>query len=209
MFIFDLDGTLIDSNGVWGDVDVEFLARRGLTVTAEYQETVGRSIFPVAAEYTRAYYGLEDDPRAIMDEWHALAAHHYHHTIPLKPGAKAFLSRCQRAGIPMVLFTAGVPELTRAALKRLELEHFFTQLVFAQEIGLEKHHPDCFARLCRIIGAPPEACTLFDDSPSNCATARAAGMTVVGVQDRFYDHRREELLTVCHRYVRRLDEYEL
>lgn len=209
MFVFDLDGTLIDSNGVWGEVDVEFLARRGLTVTQEYQETVGRSIFPVAAQYTREYYGLEDSPESIMDEWHDLAAHHYFHTIPAKPGAVEFLTRCRAAGIPMALFTAGVPALTRAALARLGLTHFFDHLVFAQEIGLEKHHPRCFEQLCGIIGVSPEECTLFDDSPSNCATARAAGMTAVGVQDRFYDHRREEMLSVCHRFVHRLDEYEL
>ena len=48
LYIFDLDGTLIDSNGLWMEVDVEFLARRGLAPTAEYEAVVARSIFPVA-----------------------------------------------------------------------------------------------------------------------------------------------------------------
>lgn len=209
MFIFDLDGTLIDSNGVWGEVDVDFLARRGLEPTLEYQEAMGRSIFPIAAHYTRDYYGLEDSAESIMAEWHELAADHYAHTIPMKPGVEEFLRRCSQKGIPMALFTAGVPALCRAALERLGLDHYFSHLIFAQEIGLEKHDPRCFDKLCQLIGVPPEECTLFDDSPSNCATARAAGMTVVGVYDRFYAYRHEEMQAACHRFVSRLDEFEL
>ena len=46
MYLFDFDGTLVDSNGVWVEIDNGFLARRGLTPTREYSDTVGHSIFP-------------------------------------------------------------------------------------------------------------------------------------------------------------------
>lgn len=206
MYIFDLDGTLIDSNGIWGEVDDEFLARRGLKTTPEYQDMVGRAIFPTAAQYTREYYGIEDSPEDIMAEWHSLAEHHYRHTIPLKPGAKELLAKCKAEGIPLALFTASVPALCRAATDRLGLTDCFDHMVFAQEIGLEKHDPRCFTRLSEILGVPPEDCTLFDDSPANCATARAAGMAAVGVYDRFYAHRQEELKATCNRYVNSLEE---
>ena len=94
LYIFDLDGTLIDSNGLWMEVDVEFLARRGLAPTAEYEAVVARSIFPVAAAYTKEYYRLSDSPADIMAEWEALAAVHYRETVALKPGARALLEQC-------------------------------------------------------------------------------------------------------------------
>ena len=53
MYIFDLDGTITDSNGLWVEVDREFLARRGLAMTREYEDVVGRAIFPVAGRVTR------------------------------------------------------------------------------------------------------------------------------------------------------------
>ena len=68
MYIFDLDGTLTDSNGLWGAVDDEFLARRGLKSTPEYTEMVGHAIVPTAAQYTRDYYGLDESPESIMAE---------------------------------------------------------------------------------------------------------------------------------------------
>ena len=67
MKLFDLDGTLIDSNGIWVDVDLRFLGRHGLTPTEEYTYAVGHSIFPVAAEFTRDYYGLDLTPEEIME----------------------------------------------------------------------------------------------------------------------------------------------
>ena len=206
MYIFDLDGTLLDSNGLWGDVDDEFLARRGLKTTDEYREIVGRAIFPTAAQYTREYYGLDEDPQAIMDEWEELARHHYAHLVPLKPGAVQALESCRKQGIPTALFTACRAPLCMAALRRYNLEHYFDHIVFAEDIGLEKRDPRCFTRLCEIVGANPADCTFFDDSPHNCATARAAGMRVIGVYDDFYSHQQEELKAACHRHIHSLEE---
>lgn len=69
MYLFDFDGTLVDSNGVWVEIDNGFLARRGLTPTREYSDTVGHSIFPIAAQFTKDYYCLDMTPEAIMAEW--------------------------------------------------------------------------------------------------------------------------------------------
>lgn len=206
MYIFDLDGTITDSNSLWLEVDDEFLARRGLKTTLEYRDMVGRAIFPTAAEYTMEYYHLDESPQAIMDEWEELARHHYAHLVPLKPGALELLRRCRQAGTPTALFTACRKPLCETVLRRFELESCFDHIVFAEEIGLEKRDPRCFTRLCELIGARPEDCTFFDDSPANCATARAAGMTVIGVYDDFYAHRQEELKAACTRYVHSLEE---
>ena len=69
MLLFDMDGTLIDSNGVWKDVDREFLARRGLPYTHEYYEGVAHTIPPLAAKFTKAYYYLEESCEEIIAEW--------------------------------------------------------------------------------------------------------------------------------------------
>ena len=55
MYLFDMDGTLIDSNGVWKNVDREFLSRRGLAYTHAYYEGVAHTIFPLAAKFTKEF----------------------------------------------------------------------------------------------------------------------------------------------------------
>ena len=141
MYLFDFDGTLVDSNGVWVEIDNGFLARRGLTPTREYSDTVGHSIFPIAAQFTKDYYCLDMTPEAIMAEWLDMARDAYARQVPMKPGAEAFLARCAAAGEPMALLTACVPELCRAALARHRLEGYFRQIIFVQELGLEKRNP--------------------------------------------------------------------
>lgn len=206
MYIFDLDGTITDTNGLWIEVDREFLSRRGLANTPEYEKVVSRSIYPIAAQFTRDYYHLPDTPESIMAEWDSLAEHHYRDLAPLKPGAEAFLHQCAAEGRPMAIFTACRPALCRTVLERFGLTGLFRQIVFAEEIGLEKRDPLCFVRLSELLGAPLAECTLFDDSPDNCATAAKAGMDTMGVFDSYYAHRQEELKAVCRRYVRSLEE---
>ncbi len=206
MILFDFDGTLVDSNGVWEEVDNTFLARRGLTPTQEYSETVGHSIFPLAAQFTIDYYHLDTTPQAIMDEWTQLAREAYLSQVPAKPGAAAFLAQCRRQGEPMVLLTACVPAFCRAALERLDLGQYFSQLIFVQELGLLKKDPDTFHRVLADLGAVPEESTLYEDSPGACAAARAAGLTVVGVYDPFYARYEDELRGLCHRYIHSFTE---
>lgn len=206
MYIFDLDGTITDTNGLWIEVDREFLSRRGLTNTPEYERVVSRSIYPIAAQFTKDYYRLPDAPEDIMAEWDALAQRHYRELAPLKPGAEAFLRQCAAQGRPMAVFTACRPALCRAALERFGLWELFGRVVFAEEIGLEKRDPRCFVALSARLGAPLETCTLFDDSPDNCATAVKAGMEAVGVYDAYYAGRQEELKAACSRYIRSFEE---
>lgn len=206
MYLFDLDGTITDTNNLWLEVDQEFLACRGLSPTPEYTDVVSRSIYPIAARFTKDYYHLPESPEEIMAEWDALADRHYRELAPLKPGAEGFLRQCAAQKIPLALFTACRPALCRAALERFRLLELFGQIVYAEEIGLEKRDPACFVELGRRLGADLADCTLFDDSPDNCATAAKAGLDTVGVYDSYYAHRQEELRAVCRRYARSLEE---
>lgn len=206
MYIFDLDGTLTDTNGVWLEVDREFLSRRSLAHTPEYQRVVECSIAPIAARFTKEYYGLPDAPEDILAEWDSLAEHHYRELAPLKPGAAEFVRQCKAEGRPMAIFTACRPALCEAVLKRFSLWELFDHIVYAEEIGLEKRDPRCFVRLSELLGVPRPDCVLFDDCPDNCATARRAGMRAAGVYDAYYAARQEELKAVCGQYIRSFEE---
>ena len=202
MKLFDFDGTLVDSNGVWERVDNTFLERRGLAPTRAYSETVGHSIFPIAAQFTKDYYRLDESPEAIMAEWTELGRAAYAHEVPLKPGAAEFLEKCRAAGERLVLFTACVPEFCRSAMERLGLTGCFERVVYVQELGVEKRDPRAFSLALEELGERPEACTLYEDSPGVCRTAKQAGLTVVGVYDPFYAHYEGEMRGLCDRYIR-------
>lgn len=200
MLIFDLDGTLIDSNGVWVEVDRTFLARRGAPYTREYREGVAHTILQNCAVFTKEYLRLEESCEEIIAEWMELARDAYH-SVPLKPCAREYLDRCREAGHRMILFTACVPEHCRAALANHRLEPYFERIIYAQEMGVDKRSPEIFRKIAREMGVAPKDCVLFDDSLSACKAAKAAGMTVVGVRDDCFRDIQPDMRELCDRYI--------
>lgn len=206
MIFFDMDGTLIDSNGVWVQVDRTFLGKRGLSSTPEYEQVVGHAIFPIAAQFTKDYYHLPDSSQDIMDEWMTLAEDAYAHTIPLKDGARELLDHIKAQGYSMALLTSCVPALARLVLDRLDLRQYFQGLFFAQDVNLTKRDRAIYPLAAEQFGTLVEDCILFEDAPDNCLSAKEAGFTVVGVYDDFYATRWAEVQANSHRAVRSLRE---
>lgn len=200
-YFFDLDGTLTDSNGVWIDVDIAFLARRGMPYTEEYARGVAHTIFPLAAKFTREYCGIDDTEEQIMAEWMELAGDRYERTVKLKPFAHEFLEQCRKKGIGMSLVSSCVPAHGRAVLARYGLTDYFDELIFAHDLGIEKSDPQLFLEAARRCGAAPEDCVLFDDSSRACRGAMAAGMQAVGVYDDLFRRDEAELRSICSRFI--------
>lgn len=200
MILFDLDGTLIDSNGIWEDIDLEFLSRNGLTPTEEYAYTVGQSNFPGAAEFTRQYFHLDLTAQEIMDQWMVMGEVAYRQ-VPLKEGAAAFLAQCAARGEPMALLTACAPKLCHTALERHGFSPYFKELILAEELGLEKRNPEVYRLAAERLGVHPEDCVFYEDAPANCVAAKTAGITVVGVYDQFYKKYRDEMERCCDGYI--------
>lgn len=201
MLIFDLDGTLIDSNGLWVEVDKIFLARRNAPYTKEYYEGVAHTILTNCAIFTKEYLHLEESCEEIIAEWMELAKGQYHDVL-LKKGVHEYLDRCKESGHRMVIFTACVPEHCRAALERHDLTPYFEQVIYAQELGVDKRSPGIFRKVADMLGVKPGECVLFDDSLSACKAAKAAGMTVVGVHDSYFSDSEPDMRELCDQYIR-------
>ncbi len=200
-YLFDLDGTLIDSNSIWLDVDTEFLRRRGLPYTRDYYLGVAHSIFPLAAKFTKEYCHIEDSEESIMAEWLDLAGDRYAKWVELKPYVTEFLAANKCKGIPMALVTACVPQHGQSVIEKYGLAPYFDHIIFAQELGLEKGNPRFYEEVSRICGVKLSDFTLFDDSVRSCKTAAAAGMHTVGVYDKFFQEDEEEMRAVCEQYI--------
>lgn len=206
MQIFDMDGTLIDSNGIWKDVDTAFLAKRGLPYTRAYYEGVAHTIFPLAAKFTKEFCHLPESEEAIMAEWMDMAGDLYGTSVPVKPGVRAYLEKLRDAGERMMVVTSAVPVHCRTALTHLGLMPYFERIVFAQELHQEKKDPALWRLAAETAGVSTEDCTLYDDSVEACRGAKAAGMRAVGVYDPFFAATETEMRAVCSRYIRSFEE---
>ena len=205
MYFFDLDGTLIDSNVIWKQVDIDFLAKRGLPYTKEYFNGVAHTALPMAAVFTKEYCKLSESCEEIIAEWMEMSRDAYA-KVSLKPGVRAYLKQCRAENRRMAVITSSVPEHCYTALKKLDIEKYFESVTFAQQAGFHKKEPDIWRMTAEKHGVRPEDCTVFEDSLAACKGARAAKMRVVGVHDTFFSADTREMKGFCDVYINSFEE---
>jgi len=210
MYFFDLDGTLLDSNGVWLDIDIEFLGRQGISpVPEDYTEFVTHNSFGASAVYTKERFGLSLSTREIVTCWQELARDHYANHLPLKPGAKELLETLVQKGEKISIVTSCMPHLCAAALERHHIHDLFHSIHYSHLMDIEKSDPELFRIVARLEKLDPQECILFDDSPDYLAAAKEAGWQVWGVRDSLFDYRAQEIISICgaQQYLQSLSSY--
>ena len=182
--IFDLDGTLIDSMGVWAQVDVEFLQHHGHEAPPDlFDDLEGGNSFEEVADYMRRKFDLQLTNAEIMAEWTEMVAEHYRHSVPLKPGVREFLSRLRAAGIPMGVGTSNNAALASAALAAHGVLDWFGCLVTGGGDLRGKPFPDVFLEAARRLNVDPRRCIVVEDVLAGVQAGVAAGATVLAVKD--------------------------
>lgn len=204
--LFDLDGTLLDSNGIWYQIDLDFLSKRGIPWSEEYNQGVIHAIFPTAAKFTKEFLNLPESEEEIMAEWLSMAYEAYSEKLPLKAGVADYLEQCRKMGASMAIYTACEPRLCAAALARHGLTEYFSNIIYAQELGVEKRSPGAFHAVLERLGTRAENCVFYDDNPLSCKSALDTGLTVVGVYDSLFAQNEAALRGMCHRYIRSFQE---
>lgn len=183
--IFDMDGTVIDSSSVWYDIDKEFLEKRGIAMTDDYNLAVKTMKYEEAADYTIARYQLKEDPQKIMEEWDEMALYHYRHTIKPKQGALSFIASLKRAGIKTALATVSNMRLVRAVFGAWDMDPLFDAVVDITQVERGKNFPDLYFRAAEEMGSFIMGTMVLEDAEQGIRTARKAGFVTCGVTDEF------------------------
>ena len=183
--ILDLDGTLLDSMGVWNEVDEIFLNKRGFEVTPDYTDVVKKSNMRQSAEYTVKRFGLKETPEEVIAEWESTVEYEYAHTIKLKEGAKTFLEHAKASGLRISCATALNRKNAVAALTNNGVYQFFDKMVTLDDIDFEvnKSDPHIFVETANALGVKISECLVFEDVLSAVKGAKSGGFRTVAVYD--------------------------
>lgn len=181
--IFDLDGTLVDSMGVWEEVDRVFLERRGFTMDPSYSQALKTMRFEEAAYYTIERYALKESPEAIMAEWDEMARSAYETEVKCKSGVKRYLQQLKAKGIKLAVASVSALPTVMAALKGNGIEHLFEVVVDVAQVAHGKDEPDLYYLAAERLQLPPEECMVFEDALLGVQTAKKAGFKTCGVWD--------------------------
>ena len=200
--VFDLDGTLLDSMGVWEQIDRDSLGRRGIPVPEDYAQSVALLGFWQAAEYTIRRFGLTDTPQQLTEEWHQMAQDAYRFRVELKPGAREYLSRLRGRGVPLSVATSSHRELFLPTLERHGILDWLDAIVTVSEVSRGKGFPDIYAEAARRMQRLPQECVVFEDLPDALRGARDGGFYTVGVFDSYNRDEEMRLRQMSDRFIR-------
>jgi pseudouridine-5'-monophosphatase len=180
--IFDLDGTLVDTEPLYTLAAESILARFGKVFDIGIKRQIMGGGPLVGARFVVEQLRLPLSPEEYLAEREAIMRESCK-TARAMPGASQLIEALHARGIPLAIGTSSSRELCQVKLGAQTFASRFHTIACSDDAGVvhPKPAPDIFLHAARGLGALPERCLVFEDTPKGVAAARAAGMHVIAV----------------------------
>ena len=181
--IFDMDGTLIDSTGIWHEIDVNFFAKRGMELPKDYAQHIVHLGLKQAAVFTKENYCPNESIQDIMDEWHQMSTDIYRHDVLLKEGALELLEIFKKNNVKMAIATANDEELYKPCIERLGIGQYFDFIADVNNVKEGKQSARIYEFLAEQMNADRANTLVIEDMPTCVKTAYQNGFITIAVYD--------------------------
>lgn len=204
--IFDLDGTLIDSNAVWEKIDRIILDKYGIRCTNDFVHNLASLTYEEAADEMHKI-GVTATTEEIVSECNKFAIKEYRYNIYLKNGVKEYLDYLKANGIKIALATASPRNLYEPVLRNNCIYNYFDVFCTTDEAGKGKEYPDIYLMAASEMGVSPDECVVFEDILKGIVSAKNVGMYTVGVYDEYSDQDIVTLRMTADKFI--MDFFEM
>jgi HAD superfamily hydrolase (TIGR01509 family) len=204
-YLFDFDGTLVDSMPIWSAVMKKILDE----TNTPYGSDIIKTITPLGAVGTAKYFIELGSPLSI-DEILAKMSENltreYTENVPAKEGVVETLRKLKARGDSVSVLTASPHTSLDPCLKRLEIFDLFDFVWSCDDFGTGKSNPDIYRQAAKRLGKTVDEVIFIDDNLGADKTAKSAGMTVYGIYDKSSAEYEEEMKKATDRYIYSLKE---
>ena len=179
--LWDMDGTLIDSEPYWMLSEARLATQYGGTWTEkDALQLIGNDLFH-SSDFLRNKFGIEDmNTREVIDRLTGEVIEQLRTKLPWRPGALELLVELKKAGIKTALVTMSMRAMALTVAEQIDFQAFDV-VVAGDDVTHGKPHPEPYLRAAELLGVAPEDCLAFEDSPTGLASAEAAGCHAIGV----------------------------
>ncbi|EID56196.1 HAD family hydrolase [Saccharomonospora xinjiangensis] len=182
--LWDMDGTLVDSEKLWDVALYEAAEWLGGTLTPAQRATLVGANMAATCRYLLEVNGIPAHDAAVAEvaDWVRVRTKEiFADALPWRDGARDALLAVRAAGVPSALVTSTEREITELALRTIGAGMFDITVCGDEVDGLNKPHPEPYLRAARALGVDPARCVAVEDSPVGAESAAAAGCTVLVV----------------------------
>jgi HAD superfamily hydrolase (TIGR01509 family) len=178
--LWDMDGTLVDSEPLWMRAETELVAEHGGRWTHEDGLALVGNPLLVSGRLLVERSGIDLTPQQVVDSLLTRMVRRVREDPPFRPGARELLEECVAAGVPTALVTMSYADLAGAVVDALPAGTF-TTVVTGDAVVHGKPHPEPYLTAAARLGVDPARCVALEDSVPGVASAEAAGCRVVAV----------------------------
>lgn len=210
-YIFDFDGTLADTMGVWRNLVEGYLIEQGFNLPEERMREVmyltSTRGLEGGATIVFEQLGITANPADVALRWTRECVAEYENNVQLKPYAREYLEHLKAQGAKLSIATSGGPEPLLAAMRANGIDHLFDGIVCAAEVTDKgKRVPDVFLEATCRMGVSVQNCAVLEDIATNASVAKSAGFHVIGVYDPNPQQDEKALREVADQFVMGFEE---
>ena len=207
--IFDIDGVLLDSLGIWDDLGARYLKSIGVQPEEGLNEILFSMSMEQGSTYLNEHYNLQKTDAEVSAGISQMLEDFYFDEVLPKTGAKELLEFFKAKGIKMTAATSSPRIHVEKALERNGMLGFIDKLFTNTEVGASKHEPKIYNEAAAYMGTKPEATLVFEDSLYALKTAKNAGFVTAGVYDIKGETDQEGVKNTGDFYIKELNEFPL
>ena len=179
-FIFDCDGTLLDTLDAWDEAERDLFAESG-PLTQEQEDEIHSAPIEDAARIFHEKYGVGKSAEAVLAHLDGHLLGFYGEESQAMPGACEFVRAVADAGMPCVVLSSSPRRYLEAGLRRAGILDCFVDLVTTDEVGVSKQDFAIYQRALEILGTKPDETWAVDDAPYAIAVMSRFGLKTIGV----------------------------
>jgi HAD superfamily hydrolase (TIGR01509 family) len=178
--LFDMDGTLIDSEPYWMESEQALAAEhKGKWTTEDGLDVVGMSL-DKSSRLLKERANIPLEPEEIVDVLTEEVQKKLRKVVPWRPGAKELLQDLREHGVKTALVTMSMHRMAQQVVDAIEFSAFDV-IVAGDDVRNGKPHPEAYQKAAELLGFEPSRCIAFEDSVSGLTSAELAGTIAIGI----------------------------